>query len=230
MPQQLFITGTDTDVGKTLISAAILYRCKQLGLSTVGFKPIASGCQQTTNGLRNSDALALQSNSSIPIEYNLVNPISFEDPIAPHIAADRLGKKIDLDVIDNAYSSLLSKNPDLLLTEGAGGWHLPITATEYFSSWVSNKQQDVVLVVGIKLGCLNHALLTEKAIQDSDAKFVGWVANSLSENIANYDEMVETLTVAFGMPPLAEVPFYQNSDKQIENAAACFNLASILEK
>lgn len=225
---EIFVTGTDTDVGKTVVSAGILAHANKLGLSTIGFKPISAGCDVSEAGLRNNDALALMDTASIDCDYDLVNPIAYQAPIAPHIAAKHNNEIIDLTKINQSYQSLLAKQPDLLLTEGAGGWQLPITNTSYFSTWVADKKLDVVLVVGIKLGCLNHAVLTAQAIEASRANLVGWVANSLSADIANYDEMVITLKEALGKPLLGEVPYFSSQENQTPELY--LDLTSILKK
>ena len=225
---ELFVTGTDTDVGKTVVSAGILANANYHGFTTVGFKPISAGCEVTAAGLRNEDAVALQRKASIDCEYDLVNPIAYQAPIAPHIAAKHHNETIDLEKVDQSYALLLAKQPELLLTEGAGGWQLPIEDTRYFSEWVAKKQLDVVLVVGIKLGCLNHAVLTAQAIAASGANLVGWVANSLSSDIANYDEMVATLKQVLVKPLLGEIPYFSSTEQQTPELH--LDLSSILKK
>ena len=225
--KRVFITGTDTDVGKTVISTAILDNANNLGFSTAGFKPISAGCELTPAGLRNEDALLLQLHASKALDYNLVNPIAYQEPIAPHIAAQKLGESIDLSVIDSTLANI-SDNADLVVIEGAGGWHLPIDNRHYFSSWVAENKLDVILVVGVKLGCLNHAILTAQAIQQSGANFVGWVANSLTADIANYNEMIDTLLVALSAPLMGEMPYFTSIEDKDENSANCLDLTSYL--
>lgn len=224
----LFVTGTDTDVGKTVVSAGILANANQQGFSTVGFKPISAGCEDTSAGLRNEDAMILKNTASIDCDYDLINPIAYQAPIAPHIAAKHNNETIDLVRVDQSYTQLLAKQPELLLVEGAGGWQLPITDKHYFSQWVSEKQLDVILVVGIKLGCLNHALLTAQAIAASNANLIGWVANSLTADIANYTDMVDTLSVALEKPLLGEIPYFAKGEAQTPELY--LDLSSILKK
>ncbi|QUM76375.1 dethiobiotin synthase [Moritella sp. 24] len=225
--KKVFITGTDTDVGKTVISTALIDNANSRGLKTVGFKPISAGCELTPLGLRNEDALLLQQHASKKVDYQLVNPIAYQAPIAPHIAAEQQGELIDLGVIDSTLAKI-TDNVDLVVIEGAGGWHLPIDKRNYFSSWVAENQLDVILVVGVKLGCLNHAILSAQAIQHSGANLVGWVANSLTADIANYDAMIETLLVALPAPLMGKMPYFVSIEDKNENSANYLDLTSYL--
>jgi dethiobiotin synthetase len=229
MSKHVFITGTDTDVGKTVISTAILDYANVRGLTTIGFKPIAAGCEQTTMGLRNADALLLQQHASCKLAYDRVNPIAYADPIAPHIAAQLQGSNIDLGKVDSTFKMLQSEEADLVVIEGAGGWHLPITSQRYFSAWVADNKLDVILVVGIKLGCLNHAILTALAIQSSGANLVGWVANSLSADILHYDAMVSTLKEALQAPLLGQMPYFTSMKDKNSGLADYLDLSSFLD-
>jgi dethiobiotin synthetase len=209
-----FVTGTDTDVGKTVCTKALLQAAEQQGKSTLAYKPIAAGCDKTVYGLRNRDALILQKESSIEVEYNAINPIAYHQPIAPHIAAKQCGNAINLDLVDQGLSFLQQKRPQLLFVEGAGGWHLPINEQQLFSQWVSTKKLPIILVVGLKLGCLNHALLTAQAIKMSGTPLVGWIANHLQQKMPYVDENISTLKKALGAPLLAEIPFLDNIEQQ----------------
>lgn len=209
-----FVTGTDTDVGKTICTKALLQAAHAQGISTLAYKPIAAGCFETEQGLRNQDALILQANSTISVDYDAINPIAFKDPIAPHIAAQISQSSIELSTINNGLHYLKQKNPSLLLIEGAGGWHLPINHEQLFSEWIKQQQLPIILVVGLKLGCLNHAILSVKSIQQDGLKIVGWIANHLHSNMPYAEQNIETLKAFIGAPLLAEIPFFNEIEKQ----------------
>lgn len=225
--KKIFITGTDTDVGKTVISCAVLDYANNLGLKTVGLKPISAGCESTLSGLRNEDALLLQQHASHQLDYQIVNPIAYQEPIAPHIAALKSGESIDLTLVDASVSQV-PEDIDVTVIEGAGGWHLPIDNRNYFSSWVAENKLDVILVVGVKLGCLNHAILSAQAIEHSGANLIGWIANSLTVDIANYDEMIATLMVALPAPLIGKMPYFSSIEDKNENSANYLDLTSYL--
>lgn len=232
--KKVFITGTDTDVGKTVVSCAVLDYVNKLGLKTVGLKPISAGCELTHAGLRNEDALLLQQHASHQLAYQVVNPIAYQAAIAPHIAAYKRGETIDLTLVDAALNQV-PDDIDVVVIEGAGGWHLPISMhknntghAHLFSSWVAENKLDVILVVGIKLGCLNHAILSAQAIVHSGANLVGWIANSISADIANYAEMIETLTAVLSAPLMGQMPYFATIEQQNENAANYLDLTSYL--
>lgn len=205
-----FVTGTDTDCGKTLVSSALLYRAKhQLdNVDVFGLKPIASGCKVTNAGLRNSDALSLIQNSNLSLEYKQVNPFSFEPAIAPHIAAKQIGCKLTISGISQALSPVTDRvdSADLCLIEGAGGWRLPLGDGQFLSSYVKQHDYGVILVVGVKLGCLNHAILTQEAIVADGLTIVGWVANIVDSATAHIDENISTLETELNAPCLGVIP------------------------
>ena len=209
MAQQktFFITGTDTDVGKTICAKALLQAANKQKLSTMAYKPIAAGCQLTESGLRNEDALILQKNSTIELPYQAVNPIAFELPIAPHIAAELTNKPISLDLITLGLQNLQQKNSDLLIVEGAGGWRLPLNNDEMLSDWVVAQKLPVILVVGMKLGCLNHAVLTYETILNDGLNVVGWIGNQLQADMPYYQENLKLLTEKIAAPMIAEIPY-----------------------
>ena len=207
MTQTYFITGTDTDVGKTLCAKALLQYFNKQGMTTLAYKPIAAGCEKTEAGLRNSDALILQKNSNMSLSYKEVNPIAFEEPIAPHIAAQRENKVIDINLITEGLQALQTKYADVLLVEGAGGWRLPINSNHYLSGWVVDNKMPVILVVGMKLGCLNHAILTYESILNDGAEVVGWIANSVDKNMPYYKENLAFLKNKINAPMIAEIPY-----------------------
>ncbi len=206
--KKLFVTGTDTDVGKTFVSQLLLETLNNNGQKTLGFKPISAGCEQTPEGLRNEDALILQAASSVQAQYEHVNPIAYLPPIAPHIAAQEAGEGITLGDLQTHFERISQYQPDLLLVEGAGGWRLPLnTKGQYLSDFAIQNQMPVVIVVGMRLGCLNHALLTLQAIEHDQLDCVGWIANQLSDDMPYYDENLASLQQLMPAPMLAEVKF-----------------------
>ena len=220
-----FIAGTDTDVGKTFVASGILQCANARGLSTAGYKPISAGCELTDEGLRNEDALVLQANSSLDLQYDEVNPIAFADPVAPHLAAKRSNTAISIEDVSNGYRVLVQKSPEFLLVEGAGGWRLPLDNNGHFlSDFVTQQKLPVILVVGMKLGCLNHAMLTIEAIERDGLKVVGWVANFVDPQMLYQEDNVKTLKSLIHAPCLGEVPFLENAD----NPAQYIDLGPIL--
>ncbi|MGE6649199.1 dethiobiotin synthase [Shewanella colwelliana] len=201
-----FVTGTDTDCGKTFVSSALLHAAQARG-STLGLKPIASGCEVTPEGLRNTDALSLIAQSSVKLDYSQVNPFSFEPAIAPHIAAKHLGIGLSVDAICQHLETLPLSSADLMLVEGAGGWRLPLGGGEFLSQAVKQLSMPVILVVGVKLGCLNHAVLTQEAILADGLTLAGWVANVTDPNMAYLQENLTTLTELMASPCLGVVPY-----------------------
>lgn len=202
-----FIAGTDTDVGKTFIATGLLACAREKGLSTAGYKPVSAGCAKTADGLRNEDAEALLAGSSLELEYSQVNPIAFADPVAPHLAASREGQSISLDEITVGYQVLRDKAPDFLLVEGAGGWRLPLNNQGLFlSEFAVSQQLPVILVIGMKLGCLNHAMLTIEAIQRDGLAIAGWVANHIDTDMLYQKDNLETLKALIDAPCLGVVP------------------------
>jgi dethiobiotin synthetase len=213
MMDALFIAGTDTEVGKTVVSKAILNAVATQGKSTVGYKPVAAGCEQTENGLRNSDALHLQSAATLDVEYDLVNPYALTLPASPHIAAQHDGVKVDY----NRLSSVLAdhkKNSDFVLIEGAGGWRVPVSEKDCLSTWVKQEKLPVVLVVGIKLGCLSHAMLTAEAIRADGLEVVGWVANRINPGVEHYAEIISMLERKMDAPKIGELPYVPSVKKR----------------
>lgn len=209
-----FVTGTDTDVGKTVCTKALLQAANKQHKKTLAYKPIAAGCDSTKQGLRNQDALILQKNSSLDVAYDAVNPIAFQLPIAPHIAAKETNQTINLSHIDQGLVDLQAHQPELLFIEGAGGWHLPINNQQLFSEWVITHQLPVIVVVGLKLGCLNHALLTVQAIQQSGLTIAGWIANHIQHEMPFVEQNIETLKELITAPLLGTIPFLKKIEIQ----------------
>ncbi|RYV02267.1 dethiobiotin synthase [Shewanella sp. OPT22] len=216
-----FVTGTDTDSGKTFVSSAILsavaeyYSTTGQNKTVAGFKPIASGCERTDQGLRNSDALSLMANSTKKLPYEVVNPISFEPAIAPHIAA----KQIDFELSSNSVKQYINRDiwryADFTLVEGAGGWRLPLNDKDFLSDVISEQKWPVILVVGMKLGCLNHAILTQEAIINDGLKIAGWVANGVDENMNVQDENLNSLKNMIKSPFLGFVPHLKSTSAKL---------------
>ncbi len=215
--QPWFITGTDTDVGKSLICAALMHRLAQAGQKVIGYKPVAAGCIQTADGLRNEDALLLQHFCSLPLAYGDVNPVAFNAPVAPHLAAARSGMPLSLPRLSQGLDKLARLGADRLLVEGAGGWRLPLGQGQYLSDLPREKHMGVILVVGMKLGCLNHALLTQQAILADGLNLIGWVANHIDPDMALQPDNLDYLTHALDAPCLGSVPFI-NEDNLIQRA------------
>ncbi len=200
----VFVTGTDTDVGKTRISVALIELLQRQGKRVAVMKPIASGCELTVNGLRNDDALQLSRQADVDLPYDLINPYAFEPAIAPHIAAEQVNTVIELSIIKQNFD-LIQQQSDAVVVEGAGGWLVPINQTETMADLAINLNLPVILVVDIRLGCINHALLTVKAIESTGLKLHGWIANNFGRNPESI-EIVETLTQRVWAPCLGYVP------------------------
>jgi dethiobiotin synthetase len=210
MTPDYFITGTDTGVGKTRISAALLQALCRQGVRAVGMKPVASGCDWTPDGWRNEDALELQAASDPRPAYELVNPIALPEATAPTIAANKAGITIELPPILSAYRAL-REQADAVVVEGVGGWLAPLSGELDQSDLVRALDLDVVLVVGMRLGCLNHARLSARAIRADGCRLVAWAANSATEPMANADEYFQALQRALDVPCLGRIPFLANA-------------------
>ena len=206
MKAAFFITGTDTEVGKTTIAAALLHAARQAGLSTAAAKPVASGCEHTAKGLRNSDALALLRECSLSMRYEQVNPFAFEPPIAPHLAAREAGVELSVANLLQPVRDVLALQADFSVVEGAGGWRVPLTGRETLSDLAVQLGLPVILVVGVRLGCINHALLSAEAIERDGLPLAGWVANIVDPATSRLQENLETLTERLMAPCLGQVP------------------------
>lgn len=199
-----FITATDTDAGKTYVSSLLLQGFKARGTAALGVKPIAAGADgQGCNG----DALLLQQCSGIALPYKVINPICYQAPVAPHLAAANEQLPIDEAQLDAALAQWQQLPVQQLLIEGAGGWLLPINNQRYLADWVADKQLPVVLVVGMKLGCLNHAMLTVREIERSGCFLLGWVANCIDPDMALLEQNIADLRQRITAPCLGVVPF-----------------------
>jgi len=217
-----FITGTDTDAGKTTVAAGLLHAARLSGLSTAAGKPVASGCSVTPQGLRNADALALQAESSIKLTYDEVNPVAFEPAIAPHLAAREAGVALTVNSLLQPMRHILSKQADFTLIEGAGGWRVPLADQSNLSDLAVALGLPVILVVGVRLGCINHALLSAEAIARDGLHLVGWVANVTDGKTSRLEENLATLAERLPAPCLGRVPRLKKTSA--ENVAQYLHL------
>lgn len=213
MTHTLFIAGTDTDVGKTVVSKALLQAADKMGMTTVGYKPVAAGCEVTPDGNRNSDALHLQDAANVSVAYDKVNPYALLEPCSPHIAAKLQGVNIDGTVLSNQLEEL-KQQANFVLVEGAGGWRVPVSDSECLSSWVQQHNLPVILVVGVKLGCLSHAMLTAETIERDGLNIVGWVANRVNPGEKHYREIISLLEQKMNAPKLGEIPYMPSVKKR----------------
>ena len=200
-----FITGTDTDVGKTVITLGLMQYLQQQGKTVVAMKPVASGCEKTSEGLRNDDAIQLMQQSSISLDYDLVNPYAFEPAIAPHIAAEQCGVRIEPERVQKILADL-SNQADCVLVEGIGGWQVPLGGQQTMADLARGLGLPVILVVGMRLGCLSHARLTADAIESSGLQLAGWVANGLPPSMNYPEENISTLKSMISSPLVGVLP------------------------
>lgn len=206
MAHTFFVTGTDTEVGKTFVSTALLAAAEKLGKTTSAIKPVAAGCEQTEQGLRNEDALALQAAMTLELPYEQINPVTLEPAIAPHIAAERAGRNITVSRLAGFCRGTLMHKAGFTVIEGAGGWRVPINRRETLADLARELQLPVILVVGMRLGCLNHALLTAEAIVRDGLQVAGWVANHIDPTMSCYEENLESLKLRLPFPCLGILP------------------------
>lgn len=220
MAQRFFIAGTDTGVGKTLVTAALLEAAAGLGYRCAGLKPVAAGGEQTPEGLRNEDALLLQRHASLKLSYEQINPVMLEEAIAPHLAAEHAGKRLSAERLAGFCRGVMMQPMDLLLVEGAGGWRVPLNNVETLADLPKRLQLPCILVVGMRLGCLNHALLTAEAMRADGVPLAGWIANRVDPGMACYEENRDTLRRMLRAPLLAELPCMTGADPVVD-AAQC---------
>ncbi|MBX8494646.1 dethiobiotin synthase [Pseudomonas cichorii] len=206
MSAAYFITGTDTDAGKTTVAAGLLHAARLAGLSTAAGKPVASGSVITPQGLRNADALALLAECSLELGYDDVNPFTFEPAIAPHLAAREAGVSLTVNALLQPMRRLLERNADFTLIEGAGGWRVPLADQSNLSDLAMGLGLPVILVVGVRLGCINHALLTAEAIAQDGLQLAGWVANIIEPKTSRLEENLATLSERLPAPCIGRVP------------------------
>jgi dethiobiotin synthetase len=225
MGQSYFITGTDTAVGKTLVANALLQLASQQGLSTLGLKPLAAGCEQVDGIWMNEDAQQLMLASTTKPDYATVNPVALREAMAPHIAAARESRTLscaELRVLSNPSLD----NADFTVVEGAGGWLVPLNDDETMADLAMELDLSIILVVGMRLGCINHALLTANAIQDARLGIAGWVANQIDPDMAGLNENIATLEGRLDAPLLGRVPWLPDQD--VTTAAKHLDLSLLL--
>lgn len=225
MSRSFFVTGTDTGVGKTLVTAALLRVLRESGVTVAGMKPVAAGAVAGPEGPANEDALLLQAESSVRHPYALVNPWLFEPAIAPHIAAADAGVVIDTDRIIRAHD-LLRASAAVVLAEGAGGFLVPMDERRSCADLPGLLGMEILLVVGLRLGCLNHALLTVAAIRERGYKLTGWIGNCIDPAFARRDANIATLKAMIAAPCLGIVPWIPGQG--VDAAAASLAAAAIL--
>ncbi len=208
MTRIFFVTGTDTDSGKTTAVAALMQAARLSSFSVCGLKPVASGCSEAGGVLINPDVLSLQENSSFDIPYEQLCCYKFRPAIAPHIAAAEAGVNIDTGLFDQRISEFSSAyHPDLMFIEGAGGWLLPLSGDTFMADWVAERKFPVILVVGAKLGCINHAILTRNEIERSGCTVAGYVINSADPCMDHREQNISWLKNYFSdLPLLGEIP------------------------
>lgn len=210
-----FVTGTDTGVGKTMVSAALLYAARHAGLRTLAVKPVAAGCEQTAGGLRNEDALMLQQAITAPLSYQEVNPVALLEAIAPHVAAKIADVNLSAQRLAGFCRGVMFKPGDLCLIEGAGGWRVPLNDRETYARLPQELDLPVILVVDLRLGCINHALLTVEAIRRDGLTLAGWVANRAGpERMEAEAESLAFLQHSLGAPLLGDLPWLEHSDPE----------------
>jgi dethiobiotin synthetase len=209
MQQRFFVTGTDTEIGKTTIACGLLYAARQAGLSTAAAKPVAAGCEDTPDGLRNEDALALQAQCQPPMAYELINPIRLKSAIAPHIAAVEESVPLTVELLAGGCLQVFDRAADLTLVEGAGGWRVPLNADQTLADLAKDLNIPVIMVVGMKLGCINHALLSAEAIAADGLTLAGWVANQVDPHMSRPSENLATLRQQLKAPCLGFVPWME---------------------
>lgn len=210
-PRAFFVTGTDTNVGKTVVTAALLHAARAKGLRANGMKPVASGCTIAADGLRNADALALMRQNSTPFAYETINPCAYEPAIAPHVAAAEAKRPIDFGTIGTAFN-MIAEESDLILVEGAGGWLVPLGDGRTMADLAGRLWLGIVLVVGLRLGCLNHAFLTAQSISARGLRLAGWVANTIDADFARLDENLAALRAGLPAPCLGHLPRLPDPD------------------
>lgn len=225
MAKGFFVTGTDTEIGKTTTTVALMRAAKQLGYRVAGMKPVAAGCQPTAQGLRNDDAVKLMQEASVTIEYERVNPLAYQPSIAPHIAAAQSGEPIIIDSIISAYQHIASQ-AEVVFVEGIGGWAVPINDNQTMADVAKALGLPVILVVGIRLGCLNHALLTHESIVHKGCPLGGWVANRLESNNPVAEQNINYLQQALPIPFLGTIPYVLSNDARATTSLTITSLLS----
>jgi len=209
MGKAFFITGTDTGAGKTWSTVALMHYFKQQGLSVIGMKPVAAGCEWIDGQLKNEDALLLQQHSSVALRYDEVNPYAFEAAVSPHLAG--IENPVQLERVLQAFDCL-KKKADVIIVEGAGGWLAPLNNENDIADLAEALNIPVILVVAIRLGCINHARLTFQAIQDRKIQCAGWIAACVDPGMKKQAENIQTLKEKLTTPMLGVLPYVEEKD------------------
>lgn len=202
-----FIVGTDTGIGKTVVGASLLMALAELNFKTIGIKPIASGCTLTTNGLRNNDALLLQKHATKFIAYDQINPFAFRQPIAPHLAAKQENINLNVSDVLAKTKTAMAHPVDYVIIEGVGGLCVPLNSQETMIDLIKAYNYPVILVVGIKLGCINHALLTQACLKHANINVAGWIANTLYPYNLHEDANIKAINERIEVPLLGTIPY-----------------------
>ncbi|MEN9756150.1 MAG: dethiobiotin synthase [Pseudomonadota bacterium] len=209
MKQGYFITGTDTNVGKTWVTLALMTYFKQQNLRVMSMKPVASGCEKLDNQWRNADALAIRQCNSELVDYDLINPYAYERPISPHLAGKL--NPVDVTVVYSHFQKLQTM-ADVIIVEGAGGFYAPLNATQTIADLALALQLPIILVVSIKLGCINHAQLTFEAIKNAQLSCVGWIAVCNDETFDCVELTIDSLVERLSIPLLGVLPYLNEAD------------------
>ncbi len=226
MKKGYFIAGTDTGIGKTFVSCAMLHAFALKGVNVGAMKPIAAGCDQTIDSWRNDDALQLMKHTNVELSYQQVNPVALPTPIAPHLAIEHLNQAVTIEKLTR-YFEHIQNSADYFIVEGAGGWQVPLNETESMADIPKAFGLDVILVIGMRLGCLNHALLTAAAIEQSGNHLVGWIANIIDPSMLMIEENILTLRKRIKAPLLGTLPHMDT--KEIDAASKKLDVDFLLE-
>lgn len=213
MEQGFFITGTDTNVGKTWVTVTLMRYFQARGKTVVGMKPVASGCEFIDGKLRNEDALLLQENASVEVDYDLVNPFAYYTPVSPHLAGEQ--NPVDLNKVVAVFE-ILKQKAEIVLVEGVGGWLVPLNHHgDDVQTMATSLNLPVIMVVAMRLGCLNHARLTYQAIIDSGLNCTGWLATCVDPQMQKLDDNLATLKHLINAPLLGVVPYAEFADFEL---------------
>lgn len=235
--QRIFITGTDTDAGKTVATCALIRCIQNVQKTVMAVKPVAAGCENIDGELKNSDALQMQQHLEITMDYSQINPVALKAAIAPHIAADEEGVCLTVEAL-SLECQLSRFETDIILIEGAGGWLVPLNSTQSYADFVVEENLSVILVVGMKLGCINHALLTVESIKSRGLNLIGWIANTVENEMERYQQNVDFLKNAIEAPLLGMIPHIkpqqslpeeQRSAEIVQTASSYVNIAPLLK-
>jgi len=226
-PLGLYVTGTDTGIGKTHASSALLHAMRARGVRAVGMKPVASGCERTAAGWRNEDALALQAASDPQPAYDDVNPYALPLPLAPQLAARDAGVDIRIDVLRAAHARLAAQ-ADCVVVEGVGGWAAPLSDTLLQADLARALALPVVLVVGLRLGCLNHAFLSARAIAEDGLQLAGWIGNAIDPDMARREDNLALLAAGLPAPCWGVLPHAPSGDAA--EASRCLRIPGAMPR